>query len=353
MDCTRPATVVVLCFCTLLGVIGAGCQTVGSGKTQVTAPVPNSVPRELSKVILPPYVVEPPDILVIDALNVVPKQPYRLRTLDGVYIQVWGTLPDAPIEGTYQIEPGGGVTLGPRYGVVQIAGLTPEQAQQRIYEHLHGTYLREPYVMVRLANVASVQEISGEHMVGPDGTVTLGSYGSVSVAGRTLAQAKYSIEAHLSRYLENPIVSVNVYAYNSKVYYVITEGAGFGDAVYRFPATGNETVLDAVSQINGLTEVSSKRIWIARPTRDQSRVQVMPVCWEDITSRAAVGTNYQVFPGDRIFVAEDKRVAFDTALGKFTAPFERIMGFSLLGAGTATRFSGPVLRGGGNPRSSF
>jgi hypothetical protein len=29
------------------------------------------------------------------------------------------------------------------------------------------------------------------------------------------------------------------------------------------------------------------------------------------------------------------------------------MGFSLLGAGTATRFSGHVLRGGGNPQGTF
>ena len=56
---------------------------------------------------------------------------------------------------------------------------------------------------------------------------------------------------------------------------------------------------------------------------------------------------------DRVFVAEDKRVAVDTAIGKFVAPFERIMGFSLLGVGTTTRFSGRVLRGGGNPNSSF
>ena len=29
------------------------------------------------------------------------------------------------------------------------------------------------------------------------------------------------------------------------------------------------------------------------------------------------------------------------------------MGFSLLGVGTVTRFSGPVLSGGGNPQSVF
>ena len=44
-----------------------------------------------------------------------------------------------------------------------------------------------------------------------------------------------------------------MFAYNSKVYYVITEGAGAGDLVARLPITGNETVLDAISQINGLS----------------------------------------------------------------------------------------------------
>ena len=61
-------------------------------------------------------------------------------------------------------------------------------------------------------------------------------------------------------------VSLEVSGYNSKVYYIVTQGAGFGDGVYRFPITGNETVLDAISQINGLQRVSSKKIWVARPT---------------------------------------------------------------------------------------
>jgi hypothetical protein len=36
---------------------------------------------------------------------------------------------------------------------------------------------------------------------------------------------------------------------------------------------------------------------------------------------------------------------------KLIAPLERIMGFVLLGTGTATRLSGRVLQGGGNPRN--
>ena len=133
----------------------------------------------------------------------------------------------------------------------------------------------------------------------------MGTYGTVYVAGLTIAEAKTAVEAQLSNYLEQPRVSVDVFAYNSKVYYVITEGAGLGDTVVRVPITGNETVLDALAQVNGLSRLSSKNIWIARPTPgDVSCDQILPVSWTEITKGAATATNYQVMPGDRIFIAE-------------------------------------------------
>jgi protein involved in polysaccharide export with SLBB domain len=227
--------------------------------------------------------------------------------------------------------------------------MTVIEAQAEIEAHLKN-YLREPIVTVALAQLGASQMITGQYLVGPDGTVTLGMYGNVSVVGQTLEQAKYTIEAHLSQYLEDPEISITVFAFNSKSYYIVLQGAGLGDGVYRFPITGNETVLDAISQINGLNQVSSKRIWIARPTSELGQVQILPVDYFAITEQAATHSNYQVLPGDRVFIAEDKLVAFDTQLGKLLSPFERIMGFSLLGAETATRFSGRVLRGGGNPQ---
>jgi polysaccharide export outer membrane protein len=336
---------------------GTGCQLIAPYAQPVSlgSPqgVPDDLPRELCKGILPTYTIEPPDILMIDAVHVVPRPPYRLRTLDVLGIRVPGALSDAPIDGAYPVELGGSINLGTPYGSVKIAGLTVEEAEKAIDAHLRG-YLKEPNVSATLMDIAAKQQIAGEHLVGPDGTVTLGSYGSVSVVGMTIAQAKRAIEAYLSEFLEDPEVSVDVFAYNSRVYYVITQGAGLGDGVFRFPVTGNETVLDAISQINGLEQVSSKRIWIARPGRNsQGCDQTLPVDWNAITQCGDVGTNYQILPGDRVFVAEDKLIALDTGLAKITAPLERIMGFTLLGAGTATRLSGPVLRGGGNRQSNF
>jgi len=184
-------------------------------------------------------------------------------------------------------------------------------------------------------------------LVTPDGTVTLGTFGSVSVVGRTLAEAKWVIENHLSRELEQPEVAVDVFAYNSKVYYVVFQGGGAGDAIYKFPITGNETVLDAMTGIGGFEYVSSQRMWIARPTLDGDNVQILPVDWEAITAQGAVATNYQLMPGDRVFIAENKMIGFDTGLAQLMAPAERIMGFSTLTVSTLSRFSGNVLQGGG------
>jgi hypothetical protein len=126
-----------------------------------------------------------------------------------------------------------------------------------------------------------------------------------------------------------------------------------GDAVYRFPVTGNETVLDAMAQINGMSQISSKKIWIARPTCEPGKTQLLAVDWDAIVAQGQVDTNYQLLPGDRLYISEDKLVALDTAMGKILAPIERAMGFSMLGVGTVTRFSGPVLQGGGNANASF
>jgi polysaccharide biosynthesis/export protein len=323
----------------LLATASVGCHLapnkVAETPLQIVPPQSN-MPRELAKTTLPRYTIEPPDILTIDAIQLTPRSPYHLRTLDVIMVEVTEALPDSPINGPYTIEPGGSIQLGAPYGSVNVAGLTVDEAAKTIHEQLQRV-LKEPEVTVRLGQVSATQQISGQHLVTPDGTVTLGTYGSVNVTGKTLVEAKTAIEQHLSAYLEKPEVGVSVYAYNSKVYYVITQGAGLGDGVARFPMTVNETVLDAISQINGLQSVSSKRIWIARPTPGCAADRIMPVDWCAVTGRGSAVTNYQIMPGDRIFVEEDKLVALDNGLGKLISPFERIFGFTLLGTNTVQK----------------
>lgn len=310
------------------------------------------VPRELCKTSLPTYRIEPPDVLLIDSAKVVPRPPYVIEPLDLLGIDATGTYPDHPIAGTYAVNPNGTVNLGPAYGTVRIVGLGLDEAGVAIRDHL-SQFVRQPQVTVNLLESTGRQQIAGEHLVGPDGTVNLGLYGSVYVTGMTLQEAKATIEAHLEQYLVDPEVAVDVFSYNSKMYYVITEGGGYGDAVVRFPATGNETVLDAISNINGLQSVSSKKIWIARPVPQcHEEVQILPVDYVAITKFGKTDTNYQVLPGDRVFIAEDRLVAFHSVVDKMISPFERMFGFTLLGTQTiqtVNRFP----RGFGNGVSGF
>jgi polysaccharide biosynthesis/export protein len=338
---TVAVVLVAYCFSTL------GCCTpphaCDPACRPTAVPIQPTAPRELTKVILPPYRIEPPDVLQIDAVRVIPKFPYKLRLLDSLVIQVTGTLPDAPIGGTYVIEPSGAINLGNPYGLVRVQGMTVEEAKQAIESQLRQT-LREPVVTVSMGEIAGKQQISGQHLVAQDGTVTLGIYGNVLVVGQTIPEAKATIEHFLSSSLQDPEISVEVFAYNSKNYYIITQGAGLGDGVSKFPVTGNDTVLDAIAQINGLTSISSTKIWIARPGRTpDGQDQILPVDWIGLSQRGDPITNYQLLPGDRLYVAEDKLVTTDNFLAKLISPIERVFGITLLGASTVFQF-----KNGGN-----
>lgn len=221
-------------------------------------------------------------------------------------------------------------------------------------------YIIEPPDILLVETLAGtgVQEIKGQHLVRPDGTIGLGIFGPVYVNGMTTEQAREAVAQTINSRLEKGAkkveakdINVDVIAYNSKVYYVITDGGGFGEQVRRFPITGSETVLDAISHIDGLPAVASKkRIWVARRTpNDHGTPQIFPVNWIGITQGGQVGTNYQVMPGDRIYVHSQKLVRADSMIGKFLAPFERILGVTLLGSSTVNsiRGRGPGFGGTG------
>jgi polysaccharide export outer membrane protein len=290
------------------------------------------VPTEVAMRSLPPYVVEPPDILLIDTIRMVPRPPYTVQPLDVLLIRLAEPLPNQPIDGSYTVGPDGTINLGFSYGLVRVSGLTVVEIERAIREQLIRVGLRDPQLAVGLASFRGVQQARGQHLVRMDGTINLGTYGCVYVAGLTLAQIKVAIERHLSQYVLDPEITVDVYAYNSKYYYVIADGAGYGQSVFRFPITGKETVLDAINNIGGIPIVgSTKYIWVARPApADHPCLQILPVDWKAITQGGATGTNYQLFPGDRVYIKSDPLILIDNTLAKVLAPIERLLGFTLL-----------------------
>ncbi len=149
-----------------------------------------AVPRELRMTTLPPYVIEPPDILFVNTLRVVPKPPYRIQPLDAIYIQGQDVLPDAPIRGAYAIDPDGTVNLGITYGMVRVAGMTIAQAQEAIQNYLKQNVVKEPKIQVSLAQSRGMMQVQGIHLVRMDGTISLGVYGNLYITGMTIDQAQ-------------------------------------------------------------------------------------------------------------------------------------------------------------------
>ncbi len=249
---------------------------------------PPPVPREFNKQALPPYVVEPPDILLIEGSAAI-------------------TDPLQPLAGQHLVRPDGTISLGIN-GVVPVAGLTIEQ----IRDAIAATLLAGP--------LKNVKELT---VPGPDGKPVPIKGPDGRPVGRPTLE---SVKAELN---------VDVVAYNSKFYYIITDGGGYGAQVYRFPITGNETVLDALSQIYGLPTVASKKkIWLARATPDHAPPKVLPVDWCGLVKKGSSATNYQVYPGDRLYVESDCLIRFDTGMSKFLSPILRGFGATLLGAST-------------------
>ena len=342
-----------LCLCTLILFSGCVAFTAFWDPKPSRVPIFRDVPGEGKKSSLPYYFLEPPDIINVEAIHLAPKAPYRLRVFDVVMVDVLGTPSDDPISGFFAVEPGGLIQLGSGYGSVKIEGMSVEEAQTAITRYLDGTdgnmkgRLIGPVVSVRLQRMGDMQQIAGNHTLGPDGFITLGSYGRVYINGLTVDECRDAIEFHLSKHLDHPQVAVDIFAYNSKGYYVIFQSSALGERVLKFPYTGNELVLDAISNTDGLMPYSSKRIWVARPVPNSNKPVILPVDWVDISAYGKTDTNYQLLPGDRVYVVEDRFVSLDGTLSRVFAPFERIMGFTLLATQTVTRLYGNVLQGGG------
>lgn len=145
---TAAGKAVILAACLAVGLVNMGCQSPLTRAEVCACPIP----REKTKVSLETYTVEPPDILIVDAIRVVPKPPYRIQPLDLLIIQATGVLVESPIGGLYPVDPDGTVNLGLDYGIVRVIGLTLKEVTKEVEEHLkQNKGFKDPKAVVALA----------------------------------------------------------------------------------------------------------------------------------------------------------------------------------------------------------
>lgn len=257
-----------------------------------------------------PYIIEPPDVIGIEAVRLVPKRSHLLEPFDVVLVRIADAGPEQPIDDNYNVDADGTINFGPGYGRVKVAGLTIKNCRRqiaaRLSKSIRGAFT--PTVTLVAANAAS--GVAGQHLVAMDGRVNLGGdYGSVYVAGLTIEESRAAIERKLAERLDDPIIRLDVVQFNSKVVYVVQQGLPEGDMVERcvlpHPITENDNVGELLNRVEPIVPggYSIAKLTLRRPAPNGvDQEHVMPVVWIEDASEPAPGTNHVLQPGDRIFV---------------------------------------------------
>ena len=203
----RAGWLLVLAVCA-----ASGCQTVKTPEEKIAN---SNIPSEFKKVSMPDYVIEPPDLVLVEVLE---------------------ALPGRPISGERLVRPDGKISLG-FYGEVYVAGLTISEAKEKVIYHLR-KYLSDEGLGLLQMEMPAPKEIS-QAKVDKDGKPLL-----------------------IENFKDCDRVFLDVTAYNSKNYYVLGDVAAPG----RLPVTGNETVLDAIEFAGGLLPTAApQNIRLVRP----------------------------------------------------------------------------------------
>lgn len=94
-------------------------------------------------------------------------------------------------------------------------------------------------------------------------------------------------------------ISARIVNWDSKRIYVLGEVNSPGSFVY----LGSETVLDAILEAGGLAaNANQHQIVVSRPSNCNDCRTVMQVCYDQLVQLGDTSTNYQLRPGDRVFV---------------------------------------------------
>jgi RNA polymerase sigma factor (sigma-70 family) len=286
------------------------------------------------------YVVEPPDLLLVEVLE---------------------ALPGRDISGERLVRPDGAISLG-FYGDIHVAGLTLPQVKEKIILHLR-KYLPDETLGLVVQDDADEgpspppdgpeNSIPRAPFEGPAAAATkrenvprpelplprprsdVTPFDDDSVPGMTKREdvpappkspesqpgvevspfgvdsapttpkredvpAPPMFEPAKFRRIEprdSDRVFVDVTAYNSKIYYVQGEFVTPG----RLPVTGQERILDAVNYANGLTaEADHDRVFLYRQRPDGGPVQTLKVDIDEIMLGDDLSTNYQLLAGDKL-----------------------------------------------------
>jgi protein involved in polysaccharide export with SLBB domain len=140
------------------------------------------------------------------------------------------------------------------------------------------------------------EDLTGVFEISPECTISYPLIGEVKVCGHTPPEIERNIRERLADgYIKQPQVSVLVKEYKSKTVSVFGQVKQPGT----LPYAGGMTVVEAISQAGGFTEMARKNaVTVTRVDKGQKTKYTVPV--ESIGEGTA--NNFVVRPGDVVFV---------------------------------------------------
>ncbi len=165
-------------------------------------------------------------------------------------------------------------------------------------------------------------QVPSDHTVQQDGTIDLGGYGRMQVAGLSVPEIQQRVQfavmqrvatkrqseiglashtAQTARETNDAVdygVTVRLVSQERGVVYVMGEVNAPGS----YPIMGSETVLDLIIAAGGLSDrANDHKIILTRPQAAGRPRIILPVCYQQVLQLGDTSTNYQLQPGDRIY----------------------------------------------------
>jgi protein involved in polysaccharide export with SLBB domain len=157
----------------------------------------------------------------------------------------------------------------------------------------------------------------------PDGKVSFEALGEIEVAGKTVEEVADVIKEKVAELYalpgDNPI-DVRVFAYLSKVYYVLGQVANPGPKDY----TGRDTLLTALAEAQPTPLAWEERIQVIRPSEDKSvKPKIFEVNFDRMIAHGDTSKNVLLQDGDIIYVPPTILAAAAMVLEELIRPIAR------------------------------
>ncbi len=174
---------------------------------------------------------------------------------------------------------------------------------------------------VLVVTVRPDPQIERELTVRPDGRVSFDLIGDLEARGRTIEEVRGDIATRLKEFIVQPDVTVLLKTSNSRTFFILGEVNRPG----AYPIVGDVSAVHALGSAGGPTRMASlDNARLVRPSPEGELTY--PIHFAAITEHGYGGTNYQLQPGDVVYVPPNVSARIGYALQLIFFPIQQILG---------------------------